>query len=133
MKLHSRAPLGTRIEETEQLVLRIGDEIRKIIPAEELDRIQDQIGVPLFFNLSLVPSDNISGMDAEIYILLKKPHRPVAHYMREIRAKIPRRSSRFQLLLPERRHRPRCSTRPAGAIDAGPGRQLRARPEASRW
>jgi multidrug efflux pump subunit AcrB len=89
MKLRYRAPLGTRIEETEKMVLRIGDEIRKIIPEAELDRIQDQIGVPLFFNLSMVPSDNISGMDAEIYILLRKPHRPVAHYMREIRARIP--------------------------------------------
>ena len=54
-----------------------------------LDRINDQIGVPLFFNLVFVPTDNISGMDAEILILLKKPHRPVADYMREIRAKIP--------------------------------------------
>jgi multidrug efflux pump subunit AcrB len=89
MKLHYRAPLGTRIELTEKLVLRVEEEIRKIIPAEQIDRIQDQIGVPLFFNLSLVPTDNISGMDAEILILLKKPHRPVAEYMREIRARIP--------------------------------------------
>ena len=36
-----------------------------------------------------MPTDNISGMDAEILILLKKPHRPVAEYMREIRAKVP--------------------------------------------
>ena len=89
MKLHFRAPLGTRIEETEKIVLRVEEEIRKVIPAGEIDRIQDQIGVPLFFNLSLVPTDNISGMDAEILILLKKPHRPVADYMREIRAKVP--------------------------------------------
>ncbi len=89
MKLHFRAPLGTRIEETEKIVLRVEEEIRKVIPADQIDRIQDQIGVPLFFNLSLVPTDNISGMDAEILILLKKPHRPVAEYMREIRARIP--------------------------------------------
>jgi multidrug efflux pump subunit AcrB len=89
MKLHYRAPVGTRIEETEKLVLQVEDEIRKIIPEAELDRINDMLGVPIFFNLSLVPTDNISGMDAEIYILLKKPHQPVAHYMREIRARIP--------------------------------------------
>ena len=35
------------------------------------------IGVPLFFNLAFVPTDNISGMDAEILISLKKPHKPV--------------------------------------------------------
>lgn len=89
MKLHLRAPIGTRIEETEKMVLQIGDELRKIIPADELDRINDMVGVPLFFNLALVPTDNISGMDAEILILLKKPHRPVAEYMREIRQKLP--------------------------------------------
>ena len=47
------------------------------------------VGVPLFFNLAMVPTDNISGMDAEILILLNKPHKPVEHYMREIRKVIP--------------------------------------------
>lgn len=89
MKLHFRAPVGTRIEETEKLVLAVGEDIRKLIPPQELDRINDMVGVPLFFNLALVPTDNISGMDAEILILLKAPHKPVSHYMREIRAKIP--------------------------------------------
>lgn len=91
MKLHFRAPVGTRIEETEKMVLDIGDELRRIVPAGELDRINAMIGVPLFFNLALVPSDNISGMDAEILVLLKKPHRPVAEYMREIRRQLPPR------------------------------------------
>ncbi|MBX9963279.1 MAG: efflux RND transporter permease subunit [Burkholderiales bacterium] len=89
MKLHFRAPIGTRIEETEKYVLEINDEIRRLIPEAELDRINDMVGVPLFFNLALVPTDNISGMDAEILILLKKPHKPVEHYMREIRKVLP--------------------------------------------
>jgi hypothetical protein len=50
---------------------------------------QRHAGVPIFFNLAFVPTDNISGMDAEILISLKEPHRPVAEYMREIRSKIP--------------------------------------------
>ncbi|MSQ59621.1 MAG: efflux RND transporter permease subunit [Betaproteobacteria bacterium] len=88
MKLHFRAPVGTRIEETEKLVLRVNDEIRKVIPEQEVDRINNMVGVPLFFNLTMVPTDNISGMDADVLILLKKPHKPVAHYMKEIRAKV---------------------------------------------
>lgn len=91
MKLHYRAPVGTRIEETEKLVLAVQEDIRRIIPAEEIERINDMVGVPVFFNLALVPTDNISGMDAEILILLRKPHKPVEHYMREIRAKLPAR------------------------------------------
>ncbi len=89
MKLHYRAPIGTRIEETEKQVLAVQEDIRRIIPEAEIDRINDMVGIPLFFNLAMVPTDNISGMDAEILILLKKPHRPVAEYMREIRAKLP--------------------------------------------
>jgi multidrug efflux pump subunit AcrB len=89
MKLHYRAPVGTRIEETEKLVLAVQDEIRKIIPPGEISVINDMIGVPLFFNLAFVPTDNISGMDADILISLKKPHKPASHYMREIRAKLP--------------------------------------------
>jgi multidrug efflux pump subunit AcrB len=89
MKLHFRAPIGTRIEETEKYVLSINEDLRRIVPEAELDRINDMVGVPLFFNLALVPTDNISGMDAEILILLKKPHKPVEHYMREIRKVLP--------------------------------------------
>ncbi|HWA12444.1 MAG TPA: efflux RND transporter permease subunit [Burkholderiales bacterium] len=89
MKLHYRAPVGTRIEETEKLVLAVQEEIRRIIPAQEISVINDMIGLPLFFNLAFVPTDNISGMDADILISLKKPHKPASHYMREIRAKLP--------------------------------------------
>lgn len=89
MKLHYRAPVGTRIEETEKQVLAVEEEIRKIIPAGEISVINDMIGVPLFFNLAFVPTDNISGMDADILISLKKPHKPASHYMREIRARLP--------------------------------------------
>jgi len=70
-------------------VLQVEDEIRKLIPQRELATINDQVGVPIFFNLAFVPTDNISGMDAEILISLKRPHRPVAEYMREIRNRIP--------------------------------------------
>jgi multidrug efflux pump subunit AcrB len=91
LKLHFRAPMGMRIEETEKLVLAVQEEIRQIIPAEEISTINDMIGVPLFFNLAFVPTDNISGMDADILISLKHPHKPSAHWMRELRAKLPQK------------------------------------------
>ena len=89
LKLHFRGPMGMRIEETEKLVLEVQEGIRKIIPAEELSTINDMIGLPLFFNLAFVPTDNISGMDADILISLKHPHKPSAHWMRELREKLP--------------------------------------------
>jgi multidrug efflux pump subunit AcrB len=81
--------MGMRIEETEKLVLQVQEEIRRIIPAEEISTINDMLGVPIFFNLAFVPTDNISGMDADILISLKHPHKPSAHWQRELRAKLP--------------------------------------------
>src|SRR5258708_1049882 len=89
LKLHFRAPMGMRIEETEKLVLAVEEEIRKVIPAEEISTINDMLGVPLFFNLAFVPTDNISGMDADILISLMHPHQPSAHWMRRLPDKLP--------------------------------------------
>src|SRR5437763_603887 len=89
MKLHFRAPAGTRIEETERLVEQVEGRIRETIPADELETVNDMIGVPLFYNLAFVPTDNIGAMDAEILIALKPGHRPTARYMRALRSSLP--------------------------------------------
>lgn len=85
MKLHFRAPFGTRIEETEKYVERLEDAVKKIVPPEELGTISANIGVPIFFNLAYVQSDNVNGMDAEIMISLKKGHKPTEIYRNKIR------------------------------------------------
>jgi multidrug efflux pump subunit AcrB len=85
MKLHFRAPVGTRIETTEGLVSRAEAEIRGVIPDRDLDTINDMIGLPLYYNLAFVQTDNVGGMDAEILIALKPHHRPTREYMAAIR------------------------------------------------
>ena len=89
IKLHYRAPPGTRIEQTEKQVLDVERHIRQIIPPSELHTINDMIGVPIYYNLALVPTDNVSGMDAEILIQLSPGHRPSSDYMHEMRARLP--------------------------------------------
>ncbi len=89
IKLHYRAPAGTRLERTEELVLQVEDSIRKIIPVDEMDTINDTVGVPSSFNLAFVPSDNVGAMDAEILISLKPGHHPSIDYIRAIRARLP--------------------------------------------
>ena len=89
IKVHFRAPSGTRIERTEQLVLQLEDRIRQIIPAAELDTINDTVGALSSFNMAFVQTDNVGGMDAEILISLKQPHHPSIDYIRAIRAKLP--------------------------------------------
>ncbi len=86
MKLHFRAPLGTRLEHTETMVAAVEDRIRKVIPAAELATINDMIGVPTFYNLAFVQTDNVGAMDAELLIALRPHHRPTQDYMRAIRA-----------------------------------------------
>ena len=52
------------------MVLQVEDRIRQIIPAGELETINDTVGVPSSFNMAFVPTDNVGGMDAEILISL---------------------------------------------------------------
>ena len=60
MRLHARAPAGTRIEETELLFADIEDEIRQVIPPREIDTIIDNIGIPNGgFNLAFGDSPTI--------------------------------------------------------------------------
>jgi multidrug efflux pump subunit AcrB len=89
IKMHYRAPAGTRIEETERQVLQVEEAVRRIIPAAELDTVNDNLGVPSSFNLAFVPSDNVGAMDAEILISLKTGHHPTIDYIRNIRASVP--------------------------------------------
>jgi len=85
MKLHFRAPSGTRLEETEKLVDDAEQRIQKMIPANELDAINDMIGAPSYVNVAFASTDNSSGMDADILISLKPGHRPTKEYMKKIR------------------------------------------------
>jgi multidrug efflux pump subunit AcrB len=90
MKLHFRAPNGSRIEKTEALVTRVEDGIREIIPAREIETINSMLGIPVSYNLAFVQTDNVSAMDAEILIALKPDHAPTARYMQAIRKMLKR-------------------------------------------
>ncbi len=89
MKLHFRSPAGSRIEDTEELVDQVERKIHKIIPGQEIETINDMIGVPIFYNLAFVQTENIGGMDAEILISLKPGHRPTALYRKKLREELP--------------------------------------------
>ncbi len=85
MKLHFRAPSGTRIEKTEEMVRAVEAGIRDIIPEDELETINAMLGIPVSYNLAFIQTDNVSSMDAELLIALKGDHTPTAHYMQKIR------------------------------------------------
>src|SRR5215212_12000494 len=88
LKMHVRAPRGMRLEQTEKIVAQVEDSIRQVIPAKELRTINSTIGLPFSLNLAFVPSDNTSGMDAELLISLAHGHKPTVQYQRLIRDKL---------------------------------------------
>ena len=91
LRLHARAPAGTRIEETERYFQQIEDYIRQVIPAGELAAIIDNIGVPNSINLALSDSVTVGPADGEILVSLKTPHRPTADYLKRLRDELPKR------------------------------------------
>jgi multidrug efflux pump subunit AcrB len=90
MKLHFRAPTGTRIETTEQYVAQVEQHIRAIVPPAELGTINAMLGLPNSLDLAFVPTDNSGGMDAEILVALNPGHHPTAQYVSAIRADLAR-------------------------------------------
>ena len=90
MRLHVRAPIGTRIEDTERIVGEVEAKIREVVPEGEIETINDNIGVPTFYNLAFVQTDNIGGQDADVLIALKKEHHPTAGYRSRIREELGR-------------------------------------------
>jgi len=90
IRLHVRAPVGLRVEETAALADRIEDSIRKQIPAQEVEGILDNIGLPYSgINLSYSTAGTIGTSDAEILISLKENHHPTENYIRELRKTLP--------------------------------------------
>ena len=86
IKLHIRAPIGTRVEETARLVDKIDTVIREVIPSHDLDSIVDNIGLPVSgINLSYSNSAAVGPGDADILISLKKGHEPSQDYIRTLR------------------------------------------------
>jgi multidrug efflux pump subunit AcrB len=91
MRLHVKAPPGTRLEETEVIFGRVEEAIRRIIPADELDLIIDNIGLPQPVNLGFTDSVTIGPSDGEILVSLQHGnHAPTAGYMKQLREELPR-------------------------------------------
>jgi CzcA family heavy metal efflux pump len=91
MSLHLRMPTGTRVEHTEFMVDTIERAIRTVVPADELEGISDNIGLPISYNLAFYHTDSIGPQDADVLIQLKPDHRPTAIYQNKIRDLLKRR------------------------------------------
>jgi multidrug efflux pump subunit AcrB len=92
-RLHVRATPGTRLEETKILFSRVTEELRRVIPKEEIELVLDNIGRPAeSFNFAFGDGATIGTFDGEILVALKEGnHGPTPKYVEELRRRLPQR------------------------------------------
>jgi CzcA family heavy metal efflux pump len=92
IRLHMRAPTGTRIEETARLADQVEQVIRQLVPPDELETILDNLGVPNSgINLSYSNAGTIGTLDGEIQLSLREGHRPTEEIVTMLRTELPQR------------------------------------------
>ncbi len=97
MRLHVRAPAGTRLEKTQEYFAQVEAEIRRVIGKDQIDVMLDNIGLPYSgINIALSDSATVGPMDGEILISLTKRHAPTAGLIAELRRVLPQRFAQLQ-------------------------------------
>jgi multidrug efflux pump subunit AcrB len=97
--INLKAPSGTRLELTEGYIQRVENEIRKVVPKEELGMIVANIGATPDFSAIYTP--NSAQHTAFVQVSLKDDHRVGSYeYMNRVRARLatglPELSTYFQ-------------------------------------
>jgi multidrug efflux pump subunit AcrB len=86
MKLHVNPPEGLRLEDSEQYFAAIEKEIRAQIPADRVELLLDNIGLPNSgINLAFGGEATISNSDGDILIALKPGKKDTQMYTRILR------------------------------------------------
>lgn len=89
--MHVRVPAGIKIEESAARFELIGRAVRELIPADELDSIINNIGMPVsMLNMIYNTSGTISAQDGDMMISLK-PGKRASKYIARLRQELPAR------------------------------------------
>src|SRR5277367_2974501 len=97
MRLHVRAPAGTRLEKTQQDFAEVESQIRKLVGNDQIDVMLDNIGLPYSgINIALSDSATVGPMDGEILISLNEKHTPTAKLIAMLRRELPARFAQLQ-------------------------------------
>lgn len=98
IRLHVTVPAGTRIEMTEEAFGDIEEEIRKILPQEDVLSICDNIGInPIPHSLAFGDNTSVGTWDGEIVIALDpSKERKTPHYKNLLRKKLKEHFSDYQ-------------------------------------
>ena len=97
MRLHVRAPPGTRLEKTQQYFAEVEAQIRKLVGNDQIDVMLDNIGLPYSgINIALSDSATVGPMDGEILISLTEKHAPTAKLIAMLRKELPARFAELE-------------------------------------
>ncbi|HZC87024.1 MAG TPA: efflux RND transporter permease subunit [Steroidobacteraceae bacterium] len=97
MRLHVRAPPGTRLETTQQYFAQVEGSIRRLVGNDQISVILDNIGMPYSgINMALSDSATVGPMDGEILISLQPKHAPTAALTAMLRRELPRKYPALQ-------------------------------------
>ena len=89
IKIHMRAPTGTRIEQTTTLAGQVEQAIRAIIPPDRLTSVVDNVGLPISgINISYGNSGTIGVFDADFLVTLKEGPTPTDVYVKTLRERL---------------------------------------------
>ena len=90
IKLHVRAPAGTRLEDSVKYFAAVENKIRQIIPKEDLGLIVSDIGIPAeAYNLAFTDGSTIAQNDGTILISLKHGQSDTNAFIKTLRAALP--------------------------------------------
>jgi multidrug efflux pump subunit AcrB len=97
MRLHVRAPSGTRLEETQRYFAEVETAIREIVGNEQIEVMLSNIGLPYSgINIALSDSATVGPMDGELLISLKETHTSTPEHVADLRRELPRRFPQLQ-------------------------------------
>jgi multidrug efflux pump subunit AcrB len=97
MRLHVRAPPGTRLETTQKYFTEVEAAIRQIVGNDQIEVILDNIGLPYSgINIALSDTATVGPMDGEVLISLKEKHTPTPQHMADLRRELPGRFPELQ-------------------------------------
>jgi multidrug efflux pump subunit AcrB len=97
MRLHVRAPPGTRLEATQDYFAQVEATIREIVGNDQIEVVLDNIGLPYSgINVALSDTATVGPMDGEILVSLKEKHTATPQHMADLRRELPGRFPQLQ-------------------------------------
>ena len=92
MRLHVRAPPGTRLERTQDYFAQVEAAIREIVGRDQVAVVVDNIGMPYSgINIALSDTATVGPMDGDVLVSLREGHRPTGGFVAQLRRELPQR------------------------------------------